>query len=392
MPSLSNADGHFDDKVFRKVAKMANLMAFSSFLLSLQKSITKNTENTSVWQKTFRKYKAIMENAENNLGIQKKLFHEIQKNIPKHRTLVDIISEVLHIGSDAAYNRIRCDKLLNIEEASTLCKHFRIPFDLSTGAGSMSHFDCTYRPIDLSMPGEYLNYMFALSGNIEKLRAAGDSEMLMSATDIPVFHLLSQKELTLFKLYTWTHSIYDYKDSLEDFMREVETPELLNCYQKIKREYELTPSTEIWTANTINTTLMLINYYLDIYVFPNKDLPLLLCRQVLNILDKLEKWAENGSKGESKTPLQLFVSEMELENTYVLMRHSGRTNCLVKLFTINSLNISDAEFCRETERWLIKLAKRSIPLCGGSEKERIKFFNTQRERVRYLIEKISGSF
>jgi hypothetical protein len=113
---------------------------------------------------------------------------------------------------------------------------------------------------------------------------------------------------------------------------------------------------------------------------------------VLNILTTLHQWAENSSKDGGTTPFQFYVSELELENTYLLMKQSGIPNCVVKLFTINSLNVFDREFCKEVESWLIKLSTRSVSLCGGSEKERIKFFNSQRQRVRFLMEKIQNSF
>jgi hypothetical protein len=253
-------------------------------------------------------------------------------------------------------------------------------------------FNCTYKPINLSKPGEYQNYMFALSKNIEKLRISHGSSILMSAMDIPVFHLIAQKELTFFKLYTWTQSVYSHEGSLDDFMKEIETPEIVSCYQKIINNYESVPSAEIWTENTVGSTLRLINYYVDICCFSNKELPLLLCGQVLDILNKLQKWTENSAKGKRAAPFQLYISEMELENTYCLMKQSERNNCVLKLFTINSLNIFNQEFCRETENWLTRLTQRSVLLCGNSEKERIKFFNAQRQKVRFLMDKIQNSF
>jgi len=327
-----------------------------------------------------------------SVNIPRRLFDEIQKNLSKQYVLVDVISEVLDIGSDSAYRRIRCDKLLNISEIYLLCEHFRISFDLLMGLRSITQFDCIYRPIDLSIPGEYYNYMLALSKNLEKLGKSHDSSILMSAMDIPVFYLITQKELTLFKLFTWGQSVYNYKGSLDDFMKEIDTPEILDCFQKIFKSYSLIPSHEIWTDNTIFTTLRLIGYYIDICGFSSKDLPFLLCEQILNILDRLQKWTESGMKDESSTPFYLYVCEMDLENTYILMKQSETANCIVKLFTINSLNIFNEQFCQETEKWLTKLKQRSVLLCDNSEKERFQFFDSQRKKVRYLMSKIQKAF
>ncbi|MCL2311570.1 MAG: hypothetical protein FWC41_03615 [Firmicutes bacterium] len=334
-----------------------------------------------------------MDNSEKFFEIQKRLFDEIQENhLRSNQVLVDEISDVLKTGRDSAYRRIRCDKLLSIKETYILCKHFQISLDaLMMDVKNINLFNCIYRPIDLTIPNEYYNYLLSLEKNIEKVRTAHNSSLFMSATDIPVFHLITQKELTLFKLFTWSQSVYDYKGSMDDFFQEIDTPELISYYQKISKNYELVPSTEIWTENTINTTLRLISYYIDICSFSNKELPLLLCEQVLNILSKLQEWAENSAK-DDLTSFKFYVSEMELENSYLLIKQSETTNCIVKLFTINSLNVFDKEFCKETENWLKKLSQRSVLLCGNSEKERIKFFNTQRQKVHFLTDKITKSF
>jgi len=333
-----------------------------------------------------------MKKSENFFALEKRLFEEIQKNLPSQYVLVDVISEVLEIGIDSAYRRIRCTKLLNFKEVCALCQHFSISIDMLMGVKDNHQFDCIYRPINLSAPNEYQNYILAFSSIFRKMRASGDLSILMSATDIPVFHLISHKELTFFKLYTWDHSVYNYKGYFEDFIKKFETPEIINYFQKINLDYELTSSAEIWTDSSIDTTLKLIGYYFEIGMFASKDLSLLLCEQILNILDKLQKWTENSSKSNCITPFQLYVSEIELENTYCLMKQSGIINCIVKLFTINHLHVLDKEFCLEAENWLTKLSKRSALLCGNSEKERIKFFHLQRQKVRFLMDKIQGSF
>ena len=334
-----------------------------------------------------------MDNSEKNFEIQKRLFEEIQENhLPSNQVLVDEISDVLKTGKDSAYRRIRCDKLLSIKETYILCKHFQISFDaLMMDFKNINLFNCIYKPIDLSIPNEYYNYLRTFLKNIEKLRHAHGSNIIMSATDIPVLHIITQKELTFFKLYSWSQSVYDNKSHIDDFIKEMDKPELIDYYKKIRNNYEFISSAEIWTEDTIDATLKLISYYVDVCNFSSKELPLLLCEQILNILSQLQEWAENGTKNDRLTPFQLYISEIALENTYFIMKHSQAKSCIVKLFTVNSLTVFDKEFCKEVENWLTRLSQRSILLCGSAEKERIKFFNTQRQKVLFLIDKIKKS-
>ena len=333
-----------------------------------------------------------MNNSEKNFSIQSKLFEEIRKNLPRHRVLADVISEVLDIGIDSTYRRIRCKTLLSIKETYTLCQHFNLSLDMLIGNKNIHQLDYIYRPITLSMPNGYQNYILSLSNHFGKLRTSDDSAIFMSAIDIPVFHLVSYKELIYLKIYAWVQSTCNYEGYFDTFLKEIDSTEIVRYQQKIVHDYEYIPSAEIWTENTINTTLKLIKYYIEIGMFMNKDMPMLICEHVLNILNKLQKWAEDSRKSEHNTPFHFYLSEIDFENSYVLMKHSGQKSCVVKVFTLNSLIVSDREFCIETEKCLTKLAQRSVLLCGSSEKERVKFFNSQRQKIRSLMEKINQSF
>jgi hypothetical protein len=105
-----------------------------------------------------------------------------------------------------------------------------------TGLKDARQFDCIYRPIDLS--GKYFEQLLTLSKHLKKLASSADSGIIISADDIPRFHILSQKELAFFKLYTWSHSTYAYKGSFDDFMRDIDTPEM-EIVNFISAEYTL---------------------------------------------------------------------------------------------------------------------------------------------------------
>ena len=107
-----------------------------------------------------------------------------------------------------------------------------------------------------------------------------------------------------------------------------------------------------------------------------------------DLMNTLQDWAEKGIKGSKGVPFKFYVSETDIGNTFILFKNTERTNCLIKLYTINGLSISDERFCLETENWLRNSVKQSILLSEASAKERFKFFDTQRQKVRFLIEKI----
>ena len=332
-----------------------------------------------------------MGNQEKNNIYQSRLIEQIQQKLPLHQSIIDVLSELLNISSDSVYRRIRGDKTMTFEEVALLSSHFSISLDEILQRSDANHLKCTYIPLDLSKKGVYHSYMEALANKMENLRLSFDKEIFFSAVDIPFYHFLPYKELTFFKLFSWNNSVYGFNGGYDDFVNQLEHKEaILACYDKLINSYKRIPSKEIWTEGTIDTFLRLLNYHFEIGHFTNKETPLKLCEQLLNMINKLNEWSEKGIKGESGESFKLYISEIDLENSYILLKSKNRTGCILKLFTINSMEIIDERFCMETEKWLNSLAKRATLVSETSEKERYKFFNSQRQKIGVLVDKINN--
>lgn len=328
-----------------------------------------------------------MNNSEKKFEVQGRLFEEIRRSLPARFALVDEISEVLNISHDSAYRRIRCDQLLDIKELYTLSKHFLISLD-SIGGVTGNQFLCDYATLDFTDLKSYLAFAQFLANFVDDLRRMPESELILTASEIQLFNFLFYKELTYFQLFSWNKSVCGYPAGYEEFVKELNTDELSKYYDSITKNFLLMPSTEIWTSYTMESVLRLLYYHTDMEDFSEKNTPLLICGQLLDMIDTLEHWAEKGTKGVHNVPFRFYVSEINLENTFMLFKNTQTTKCVIKIFGGNGLTISDGRFCQDTESWFQKLTQRSVPISGAMEKERFKFFNSQRQKVQLLIDKI----
>ena len=59
--------------------------------------------------------------------------------LPTHITMVDAVSDILHVSSDSAYRRIRGETPLVLGEVRQLCNHFNLSLDqlLNVKTGSV---------------------------------------------------------------------------------------------------------------------------------------------------------------------------------------------------------------------------------------------------------------
>ena len=331
-----------------------------------------------------------MENSEIKNENQIILFDLIQKSLPKNQALVDIVSDILDVGIDATYRRIRGEKPISFEEAVKLCKHFNISMDAFANViTDKNYIKCRYSPLNLDKISDYLKYIQAISNNIEHFRKLPENEIILSATDIPIFNILLHKELSYFRIFSWSKIVYGYTGNYDDYCNVLDSTEIvLSCLKNIEKHYSHIPSTEIWTDNTIDSTLKLLDFHSEMNHFDNKEMPLLLCEQLLDLMNTTQINAEKGAKGQDNIPFELYISEADVGNTFVIFKSAHNINLLIKLYTINSLSISDERFCMETESWLRNLVQRATLISRASERDRFKFFQTQRQKIQFLIDKI----
>ena len=316
-------------------------------------------------------------------------FDLIQKSLPANIALVDVISDLLGVGADATYRRIRGDKPISFEEALILSKHFQISIDELANVVDKNQITCRYFPLNLENIKDYLVYIQNISNNLERVRMLPESEIILSATDIPIFSILLHKELSYFRIFSWSKSVYGYNSNYEDYCKELDNTGLvLNCLKNIEKSYLRIPSTEIWTNKTIDSTLKLLDFHTEMNHFSSKEIPLLLCEQLLDLMNKTQIYAEKGVKGQNEIPFNLYISDADIGNTFIIFKSTQSKSAMIKLYTINSLATSNERFCAETENWLSNLIQRATLISGSSERERFKFFQTQRQKIQFLIDKI----
>ena len=219
-----------------------------------------------------------------------------------------------------------------------------------------------------------------------------ENEIILSATDIPIFNILLHRELSYFRIFSWSKTVYGYTGSYEDYCKILDNTEsILSCLKNIEKNYLLIPSSEIWTVDTIDSTLKSLDFHLEMNHFADKNTPLLLCEKLLDLMNTIQAYAENGAKGPKGIPYHLYISEADIGNTFYVFKSSQSKSVNVKLYTINSLIVSDERFCSEMDNWLRNLTRRSTLISGSSEKERFNFFQTQRQKIQFMIDKIASN-
>jgi hypothetical protein len=307
-------------------------------------------------------------------------FIEHLRRMAGNRSLAEEMAEVLSISTDSAYRRIRCETAITVDEVVTLCKHFRLSPEILTekvpGRVTFTYKSLVSSSIDIDA------YLSSIISDLENALSFENSHLYFAAEDVPVFHHLDYPALTPFKFFYWRKSTLN-DPALHGKKFEVSAIDesTLMLAKKIVQLYNNVPCTEIWTAETISSTLSQIIYYAESGLFKTLNEALDVLNDVRQMIEHLQRQAELNSKflrGEPEPAINnlfnLYSYEVQIGNNSIFVDSDKLKISLLSFNTFNSLLTFNMSYCNENQQWIQNLIKKSVLISSISEKQRLQFF------------------
>ncbi len=335
---------------------------------------------------------------ENN-PFQHRFFQHLKTLLPAYKSLVDEISDILEISTDSAYRRIRGEKMINLEEIKKISLHFKISLDQLMNLNSDALL--FHGKLNDQSENRFKSWLEDMLNQLEMVNKHQHKHIYFLLKDIPPFYHFFFKELAYFKFFFWMKSILHYEryknESFDSKIHHFE--EYDEIISKILRFYNKIPTTEIWNLESINTTLRQIDSYHEMGILVNPSDSQLIFKQLLDMVDHLEKQAELGKKFNpilgpepDSAPYQLLVNEFILgDNTFMAELDDIKITYLNHsvLYFIGSM---DLRLNRAMFDCLENLMKKSSMISTVGEKERIRFFKKLRSKIHSSMAKAGVSF
>lgn len=318
--------------------------------------------------------------------IQKQLFAMAKAKLKAHEALVDEVGEALGIGQDSAYRRLRCEKPLSIDELARLAQRFRFSLDELFGTTSQT---VSFHYKNLETADDFLAHLRNLEVQLKALAATPNTRLYYGAADVPLFLHFLKPEHAGFKLFYWQQAVMQLPE-LKDlpFSPDLVDAEVLEVAMACGSHYQQIAGIEIWTEESVITTLRQIKYYHDAGLFAQPGMAKLITEQYLELMKMVRTWAERGYKSDEnpQNSFQLFESDISIGNNCVLTEMENKKVAYLRHQTFNSMLTANDTFCNETELFLKGLMRRANMISGFAEKQRLSFFNRIQEPINQLMQ------
>jgi BetR domain len=327
-------------------------------------------------------------------GVQQIFFQHIKSNLAAHLSLVDEVADLLKISNDSAYRRIRGEKPLSFEEMRTLCAHYNLSLDQLFHLNNDSYlFSGPLTNRDNFGLDKYLEHLLI---QLNYFNSFDHRELYYLSKDIFIFHCFGFHELTVFKIFFWMKTILQHPFEGKDILLlETLSESVFKMASKLSEAFNKIPSVEVWNPDSVNATIMQIDYYRQSKVFPSDEYALAVYKSLIDMINHIEKQAEagckfpiNGNPNAASAPYRFYVNEFILGDNCSLAVLNDAKVVYINHSVLNVIMTKDPIFTEYTYQHCQKIMRKSTLMSNAGEKERTKFFNTLRERVESRIKTI----
>jgi len=312
---------------------------------------------------------------------------KILESIPENIKPIEFLTELLNIGKESAYRRMRSEIPFTFEEITKLAleldfsvdeiigknKEERIFLDLQVNSTS------THEESFLAMMQEYYKYTELISN-------AHSKEVLVALNRISIGSIVSCDALFKWYYYNWKHQTYNI--SLNDPFSETFIPPEINA---VRQQFKLIRP-NIYNVHYIIDRDIFQNMVREIQYYYNRKLITddeiaVLRDELMGILKNIETIMQTGCN-ETGASANYYLSLLDIETNTNCATFDGNIASLYWMHPVNSICIVNQEICNMQKRWIESIKKYSILVTLSNEILQAEFINKQIEYLNNLTKDI----
>lgn len=329
-------------------------------------------------------------------NLQELLFERIVASYPRRIDAVEALMEILHLGKDPIYRRLRGDTFLSPPELTTLALHYRISIDALI-VGASDNVVCDFNAFSRKVVG-FTDFLEDFIQNLSQIRRLPNAHFYYATVEIPVLTYNFIPELICFKLYVWGRTTWNLeylRDRPFDF--ELVTAPVSRLSQTLLDQYIALNSTELWSVNIVDNTLAQIEYHTYSGGFRYPQEAVVLCDKLLEWAAHMKSIAAVGKKfriGEKPEhgsgQIQVFHNEMIHTNNTALITSDAGKSIFSAYCNPNFIKSTDPKLCDYTEEWFGNVIAKSNPITQSAEKTRDWFFREMTKKIERVKQRLQA--
>ena len=309
----------------------------------------------------------------------------VRENLPKGTNLTNYLSDILNIGRESAYRRIRGKINFTFEEIVKLSQDLNFSVDNIIGAKNDENALFNIHMLQkIDYMDIYVNKIQEYGRMFKSMSENSTTKARLSINALPYFFYIRYELLSRFRIYKWLYQnqkIAPY-DKFSDFKLPEKVEKTHNeFYQNIQKVPNVTI---IMDNNVFRSASRDIEYFLKRGLLSDEDV-LMLKTELYDITNDVEQMATTG-KGMGGAKIEMYVSAVDLEASYLHLESEVHNFSQVRIYSISAIDSHNKGLCSIQKEWIESLKRYSVLISESGEMQRFEYLKQQRKYIENITE------
>ncbi len=320
--------------------------------------------------------------------VNERLIDSIRQYIPEGKTVAGVLMELLSLGKESTYRRIRSEIPFTVDEVVKISNCFGISIDdVIADSGVVASKWVTLNFKQFYQPASYIEQhsenLHNLINIFKSMQFYPNASLRFACNIMPHTFFVGYNNLYRLWHYKWN---YLMKGARHDFVfsNMIIPDELIELEKIAKKECRKIPKTTcILDKNVFKDIVDDIRFFSSQQLISTAELQKLKS-ELLDLILEIEIMTETGCF-KSGAEIMIYLSKLVIDSCYYYVECSDRSYCFQQMFCIDKFGFSNSEFCKKHKTWIDLLKRTSILLTQNGDRQRFDFFKGQRDLVKNLI-------
>lgn len=311
---------------------------------------------------------------------------EIRRKIPREEEAVNVLVSFLGVDKASVCEKLKGEMPFTFQEAMAISRQLEISLD------SLELDDLPAQPASFRFSGiesvhpaktdfALLEEMISILKSLKDVPEAAGGE-ITNLLPQPLY--VGYEYVLRFYLFKWKYQTnrsdraVPYKDIVIDKKLRKLQEQNVKWAKVIHTEYILDNLIFHYLINNIN-------YFCHIGLITCEEVELIK-QDLYKILDQIEVWARTGRFEETGKRIDIYISNVHVDTSYVYLNAPGYQLTIAKAFLLNGIASAEKVTFDELRHWIQSIKRQSVLITGCNEKKRMKYLKEQRTIIESLCQ------
>lgn len=312
----------------------------------------------------------------------KALFEAVKARLAPDVSPVWFIMDVLSVGKEAAYRRLRGEVPLSLRESVLLANELGISLNevANCGPGRIHNYQIYHMDFETPDEADY-GVLQAYLDNLRRGSSDPFSQLAVTTNVFPQQLYLHYPAIARFSVFKWIHQ--SGKSPLKAY-HEVRVADRLQQVLRDFRQAYLSQKTTffLFDHQLCHSLVHGLKYFSSVGLLREEDRESIRS-EACNLLDYMERIA-TGGQYENGNPVYMYVSDLHFNKSFYNIRAGEYRLSMIKACVLNYLYSTDRNCYDKMDGWLHSRRRLSTLISRSAEPRRIAFFNGLRRQLDEL--------